>query len=137
MRKSKWFKVVQWTPILNLMTAFIDDEAVYGFSVRYADGRPYTPLTYSREYRRWRLLEGTPINSKRLPPYFRLDLRFHTISGVSKLFGKTYNTESYIEFINITNHKNVYGYYWDNANARKIAINQLPFIVSFGVKMRF
>ncbi len=137
MKKSKIYRILKWIPVLNLFTAFIDDEVVYGIAVRYADGRPYTPMTYSMEYRRWLLDESTPMNSARLPDYFRVDLRFHTNGGVEKIFGKSYHTESFIEFINVTNHANVYAYYWDNRGARRIKISQLPFMVNFGVRMRF
>lgn len=142
------FKGMAWYDKLNKNTLFnifkfffgslINDETIYSFSFKYASGKPYTPLTYFPEYKRWLLLESTPINSQRLPDYFRCDVRIDTKQVDQKFLGFKFDYYQYIGVTNIFNRNNIYGYVYYDKNGEQKAISQLPLTINAGftVKIR-
>ncbi|MDI6703345.1 MAG: TonB-dependent receptor [bacterium] len=94
----------------------------------FGSGKPYTPY------------KGTPIegkwNSERYPEYQRVDLK------LSKDF-RFSNSEltTYLEIVNLFNHKNVFMYYWDwdeeKGSCERKAVYQLPFLPILGAIFKF
>jgi outer membrane receptor protein involved in Fe transport len=76
------------------------------------------------------LPEYGPLNSDRLPAYFRADLRLDWYTGWR-------NTTLYFEMINATGRENVLGYEYNIDYSERKIIEQLPMFVSFGVKKRW
>lgn len=135
--KNKWHKILKWIPLLNLYTLLFNDETVYSISLRYSSGLPHTPKTYLKEYKRWVILEDTKINSELLPYFLRIDFRINAINLNTKFFGIPCNSEMYIEFINITNRKNIYDYFYVDQTKERVEIRQLPFTISGGWIIKF
>lgn len=94
----------------------------------YYSGNPYTPIinaekgsgTYAPKYGDYK--------SKRLPDYFKIDL---TITK-KKRWG-----EWYIYLMNITNHKNIYDYYYNEDYSERKEFKMLPFMWLGGCKIDF
>ena len=83
----------------------------------YASGQPYTQvfgrgeLTLPTE-RRWVFEEKGPLNGSRLPSYQRLDV------SIARGFEFTsWGMTAIIQVINLTNHRNVFNYYWTQGSA--------------------
>ena len=82
----------------------------WGIKIKAHSGNTYTPITgHHREdpadnTSRW-IPEYAEHNSRRTPPYYRLDVRFER----AVLFNKS-KMKFYIEILNATNRKNVVGY---------------------------
>ena len=122
-------------------------------SLSYSSGNPYTPL-YGQYYEWW-LNNGVNVNedqsiaflygeknSRRYDPYFRIDLGLTTKN--LKIFGV--NTEYYLQIINLTNHKNIFQYFYrqktniDTGNrigVERFPITMFPFMPFIGVKFEF
>ncbi|MEO0271419.1 MAG: carboxypeptidase-like regulatory domain-containing protein, partial [candidate division WOR-3 bacterium] len=122
MEENKFYKIINWIPVVNFITILFDDEVVYSTSFRYSSGLPHTPKTYLKEFKRWVILEETEINSELLPYFMRIDFRINKINLNSKFFGIPCNSEMYIEFINITNRKNIYDYFYVDKTKEKITL---------------
>ncbi len=73
-------------------------------------------------------------NSENYPNYFRLDLGFNRRS---KLLGL--ESEFYFHVVNVTNHMNVFTYYWMNRDDKvyRQPVPMFPFFPSIGVKFNF
>jgi hypothetical protein len=103
----------------------------------YASGQPYTPLKEVKSYRSGTETLYLPIwgeyMSKRLPPYFKVDL---TIKRDFK-FGKFIKGEWYCQFLNLFNYKNIYDYYYSEDYREKKEVKGLPFMFIGGVKFYF
>jgi len=125
LRGKWWYKVLNWTPFVP------GDETEVSFRWRYTGGRPYTPMTYHREWRKWTLDEDQPINSARVPPYRRLD-----VSIVRRWFAKGWSIVSYWEVDNILNRKNIWDYQYRKDGTRK-EIYQFGRMVVGGVALEF
>ncbi|MBC8478829.1 MAG: TonB-dependent receptor [FCB group bacterium] len=80
------------------------DELELSFRYRYVGGKPYTPLSYDHNTRRWFESQGGDRNTHRFAEYHRLDIM---ILWHSQIFGK--NLISYIDIMNIFNRPNI----WD------------------------
>lgn len=88
----------------------LSDKWELGTTMRYATGRPYTPVTGAMAEQ-----EGWPVepvygdvHSDRLPSYFRTDgriTRYHRIGGKTGVF--------YLEMLDLNGRKNVAGYEYD------------------------
>ena len=125
LRGKWWYKVLNWTPFVP------GDETEVSFRWRYTGGRPYTPMTYHREWRKWTLDEDQPINSARVPPYRRLD-----VSIVRRWFAKGWSIVSYWEVDNILNRKNIWDYQYRKDGTRK-EIYQFGRMVVGGMALEF
>jgi len=73
-------------------------------------------------------------NSERYPNYFRLDIGFNRRG---KLFN--FDTEFYFHVINVTNHMNVFMYWWMDRDDKvyRQPVPMFPFFPSLGVKFYF
>ncbi len=120
------------THILQIIINYkISEKYKLGLKLRYATGKPYTPLsgvdtliyngeTYIRPV--W-----GKTNSKRLPDYFKIDLRFvHKY----KMFGKP--CLSYTEIWNLTSHKNYLGVSYSKNYDKEEFVQWMGGIMVFG-----
>ena len=109
----------------------------------YASGQPYTQvfgrgeLTLPTE-RRWVFEEKGPLNGSRLPSYQRLDV------SIARGFEFTsWGMTAILQVINLTNHRNVFNYYWSEGSAHKRQagkrreIPMLPVLPSIGIDFEF
>lgn len=122
---------------------------VSGLQFSFSTGNPYTGAT-GRFYRKlpyphhpvfteeddWGILKGRK-NNERFPPYIRLDL---SLSRCFYLEDK--ELEIKFSIYNITNHKNVFFYYYDYSNSNqnpptKESFNMLPIVPSIEIKYKF
>jgi hypothetical protein len=123
-KDKRWFGILTYIPFLDY---FFGDRVKFSFCYRYLGGRPYTPLTYERKYKRWILDEATPVNSKRTRPYARLDFRID-----NRVIKKNYTVSSYIEIMNIFDRENIWDYNYSNEDATCKPILQYPRIIGGG-----
>ena len=103
-----------------------------GSKWRYHSGGPYTPVIGTRVVDgRVRPVYGA-VNSERLPPYHRLDLRLDRVFRMP-----TWLLTTYVETINTYNRKNVADYSYSADYSSSDPVYQLPFLISFGVRAEF
>ncbi|MBN2378611.1 TonB-dependent receptor [candidate division WOR-3 bacterium] len=106
------------------------DQADLGFRWRYLAGRPYTPMVWDKPTRTW-TSSAELVNSERLPPYHRLDLRWQM-----KRNFKGFSLSAYIDVQNVYNRINVWEYtYMPDSN--KVAVNQQGIIPAGGFVIEF
>ncbi|MCI0695959.1 TonB-dependent receptor [candidate division KSB1 bacterium] len=112
---------------------------------RYSSGNPYSPviaLNRDLNHRRWpsgnRLIYGER-NSWRHPEYLRFDLR-----GTYEFIALRANWQIYVEWLNTTNHQNLYQYLWTaeddtdkNYSIVRQPITMMPQLVVGGIAVRF
>jgi hypothetical protein len=120
-------------PVIATVVATLPYSARWSYGLKWSahSGSPYTPVvgrlgTFPDG--RVRPLYGR-INSERLPAYHRLDLR------ADRIFSPTLS--AYFEVINAYGRKNVYGYEYDASYTQRETLEQLPLLLSFGVKAKF
>ena len=80
------------------------DEADIGLRFRFMGGRPYTPMEWVSQTRRW-VDNSELLNSKRYPDYHRLDLRWD-----HKFLFKNWSLSWYLEIQNLYARENVWFY---------------------------
>ncbi len=120
--------------------------------LRYASGQPHTPVTgiwRDENHNRWPnglRFEYAPRNSARFEDYLRWDVR-----ATFEFNFRSAQTQFYLEWLNVTNQKNMYQFLWienDPRNAQAIAsdsraalaqqpITMLPRLVVGGLAVRF
>ena len=109
----------------------------------YASGQPYTQVLGTGEIAlpsglRWTFKEKGALNGVRLPSYQRLD-----ISLLRRFEFKNWGMNAYLQIINVTNHKNIFNYFWDDGTthrrkpAKRTEISMLPTLPSFGIDFNF
>ncbi|HAW49613.1 TPA: hypothetical protein DCX16_01480 [bacterium] len=98
----------------------------------YYSGNPYTPIADVKKGTENQGAIYHPIYgeylSSRLPYYFKLDLA---------IVKKQKWGEWYVQFLNLTNRKNIYGYYFDDETGKMEEFQMLPFMCLGGVKFIF
>ncbi|HTC20191.1 MAG TPA: TonB-dependent receptor, partial [bacterium] len=111
-----------------------------GFKVLYSTGHPYTPVTtglatpvtvngqpetiYQAQY--------APIDSARLPDYFRVDF--------STSFKKVYDTwewKIYVDVVNLLHTQNVLGYQYNSNYTQATKELDLPFLPYIGFEVTY
>jgi hypothetical protein len=112
--------------------------------LRYSSGNPYAPIiAVERDYNHQRWPKGSRFiyaarNSHRYPDYLRVDLR-----GTYRFHVLGINGQLFVEWLNFTNHENIYQYLWagtEELEDRKLVkhtISTLPRLVTGGVAVRF
>lgn len=129
------------THVISLIASyFISPSFEVGAKWHYSTGTPYTPVvgavTNPDDYSdysdpRFKPLFGD-INSKRLPPFHRLDLR------LDKQFNfRTWKLGAYLEILNAYDHKNVLAIDYNQDYSQEKRLYQLPIIPILGVNMEF
>ena len=121
-----------------------------GWKWRYSSGAPYTPVTKvirvvddSNENGQYDPEEGeafswqrddpdSAVRSQRLPDYHRLDLRIQYQKKYSRM-----DVQYYLDIINVYGNNNVQGYDYNPEYTERENINGMPFLPSFGVKVKF
>ncbi|WP_369423798.1 TonB-dependent receptor plug domain-containing protein [Leptothrix ochracea] len=103
-----------------------EDRWQWGGKWTYHTGSPITPIVGAGTFPdgRARPIYG-PINSERLPPYHRLDLRVDRIVSARLKF--------FLESINTYGRQNLSGYNYSADYQTREPVNQLPRLISFGV----
>lgn len=120
--------------LFTLSFGYIPDEFYeFSFKWRFVDGRPYTPFneSLSKIFKRG-VLDYNKINSLRMPPYHRLDLRVD-----KRWHFKKWNIVTYIELQNAYFRNNIYEYQWDPIENKKVEIYQWKFFPVFGINALF
>ena len=110
------------------------------FAFKFGSGQPYTEATdryaykdLNGEYHSF-ALKGEK-NTYRLPAYHRLDIgAFYSF----RMFGK-WDSEFYVQVINIYNNKNVWFRRWDMTKnpATQKDVNMLPLLPTLGINIKF
>ncbi|MBN1150382.1 TonB-dependent receptor [candidate division WOR-3 bacterium] len=99
--KSLVYKFISFLPFVP------SDASEYTIKYRYLGGKPYTPVTYHPEWRRWVADPDQAYNSDRTKPYQRFDVMFS-----NRWYFKSWNMVYYLEVENLFNHPNVWEYYY-------------------------
>ena len=109
----------------------------------YAMGQPYTQVLGRGEITlpsglRWSFLEKGELNAVRLPSYQRFDLALQR-----RWSFESWDMNANLQIINVTNHKNIFNYFWSDGKAhsrtpaKRRKISMLPFLPSFGFDFNF
>jgi hypothetical protein len=108
----------------------LSDRWMFGAKWSFHTGSPYTPVIGTGTFAdgRVRPLYGA-VNSQRVPPYHRLDLRVDWRASKS--------LTAYAELINAYGRKNVAGYSYSADYRTREPVYQLPMLISFGVQYGF
>ena len=122
--------------VLTLIAGYrADDRWEFSGRWRYMGGRPYTPVIESFELSPgdWEPIydEAHP-NSKRLPAYHRLDLRFDR-----RFHFSNWNLVTFFEVQNVYNRKNIWGLRWDREDRETVEIHQFSFFPIGGFRVEF
>lgn len=108
-----------------------------------ASGQPYTQVFGSGEIElpsglRWTFWDKGELNAVRLPEYQRLD------TSIARQFRfRGWDMKAYLQIVNVTNHENVFNYFWTDGTTHKqkpgkrTAISMLPILPSFGIDFSF
>ena len=109
----------------------------------YASGQPYTQVFGRGELtlptgRRWVFQEKGPLNGARLPSYQRLDM------SIARRFEfASWGMTASLQIVNLTNHRNVFNYWWSDGSAHKRQASErreipmLPLLPSIGIDFEF
>jgi len=108
-----------------------------------ASGQPYTQVFGTGEIElpsgmRWDFQERGELNGVRLPQYERLD------TSIARQFDfGGWDMKGYLQIVNLSNHKNIFNYYWTDGTAHKRKpgkrkeLSMLPILPSFGLNFSF
>jgi hypothetical protein len=108
-----------------------------------ASGQPYTQVFGSGEIElpsglRWTFQEKGELNAVRLPDYQRLD------TAVTRRFTfRGWDMRAYLQIVNLTNHENVFNYFWTSGDTdkrkpgKREKIAMLPILPSLGIDFSF
>ncbi|MEE2831705.1 MAG: TonB-dependent receptor [Candidatus Latescibacterota bacterium] len=108
-----------------------------------ASGQPYTQVFGTGEIElpsgmRWDFQERGELNGVRLPQYERLD------TSIARQFDfGGWDMKVYLQIVNLSNHKNIFNYYWTDGTAHKRKpgkrkeLSMLPILPSFGLDFSF
>ncbi len=108
-----------------------------------ASGQPYTQVLGRGELEvpsgfRYTFQDKGDLNGVRLPDYRRLD-----ISLQRRFEFQNWGMKLYLQAVNVTNHENIFNYYWSEGNIEKRKpgkrreISMLPLLPSLGVDFKF
>lgn len=129
--KQQWYQRLPGWFKATLGGFVFGDESDLGGRFRYMGGRPYTPLEWDRDTRRW--LENTDLhNSARYPAYARLDLHW-----AHKFIMSRWSLSWYIEVQNLLDRKNVWFYNYQAGNPEYETVNQMARWLIGGVVVEF
>ena len=71
-------------------------------------------------------------NSRRFPPYHRLDVRMNYI-----LERPAYSLTFYLDVINLYDRENIQGFEYNKDYSEKVETTGMPFVPSFGFRISF
>lgn len=129
-RKFDWYKNMPGWLKYTAGILLFSDEADIGLRFRYMGGRPYTPMQWRSETRQW-IENGDLLNSERLPPYHRLDVRWD-----HKYLFNRWSLSWYIEIQNVYDRKNLWWYnYKDDGTVDEVY--QFRFFPVIGFVVQF
>lgn len=134
-KKHDWYQKMKeksWFQIASTILPIFADEVDVSIRWRYLGGRPYTPLTYHEEHKRWRRHPETPRNSERLISYHRLDVRIDW-----RFYFGSWNMVTYFELQNAYNRENIWTYVYDSGNPEKDIIYQTALMPVGGLLIEF
>jgi len=102
----------------------------FGLTAAYSVGMPYTPYDLATRGQLdgvWYCDEGTK-NSVRYPDYFRIDLRIEL-----RFVFQSWNIRAFIDFWNVTNHRNIFEYSYKNGYETQTVEVLFPLMPIIGV----
>src|SRR5690606_39186510 len=98
-----------------------------------AGGKRYTPINETASQQANRVIyEEARSFEARTKAYFRLDLKL-----TYRMNSKGYMQEFFIDFQNVTNHKNVFNQWYDSRSGKIRTQNQLGFWPNFNYRIQF
>lgn len=111
----------------------VSDDWLIGTKVKYAGGKPYTPLDIglSTQFNRG-IYATTDYNSARYPYYLRVDLRVD-----KKVNFKKASLVGYIELQNVFNKGNVNSYFWNEIKKAQGTVYNWAFLPVGGLSLQF
>ncbi|UCG42603.1 MAG: hypothetical protein JSU73_12190, partial [candidate division WOR-3 bacterium] len=129
--KQQWYRDLPTWFRATIGGIVFGDESDLGVRFRYMGGRPYTPMTWDPETRRW--VENTELhNSERYPPYSRLDVHW-----AHKFVFRRWSLSWYIEVQNVLNRKNVWFYNYQAGKPEPETVHQLALWPIGGLVIEF
>ncbi len=120
-----WYRALGFVPLIPA------DESEYSFRYRYTGGKPYTPMTYHPEWRKWTLDETQEMNSARQTPYQTFDLHLQ-----QRWYYNKWSLLVYWEIDNLFNNPNVWDYTY-NSDGTKSTVYQRARMIVGGVVVEF
>jgi outer membrane receptor protein involved in Fe transport len=103
LRQKPWYFAISWLPFVP------SDEFEVSLKWRYLGGRPYTQPVYYPELQRWVVEEQQDLNTRRYPPYHRLDLRLDR----RFLFDK-WTLVVFFDIVNLYSRNNIWNYQYND-----------------------
>ncbi len=129
--KQQWYRNLPGWFRATLGGIVLGDESDVGLRFRYMGGRPYTPMTWDRETRRW--VENTELhNSARYPDYSRLDFHWG-----HKFVLSSWSLSWYLEVQNLLDRENVWFNSYQAGDPEPEVVNQTARWVIGGVVVEF
>ena len=123
----------------HILTALGSYKLPYNMEVglrwRLTSGNPYTPLStviWNESTDSYTRVRSTEINSKRVPPFHQLDLRFD-----KKWVFDSWMLNAYLDVQNVYNHMSPTGIRYNFDASQQEYFTGLPIIPSFGLKAEF
>ncbi|MBN1480915.1 TonB-dependent receptor [candidate division KSB1 bacterium] len=125
LRRKPWYFAVSWLPFMPA------DEFEISLKWRYLGGRPYTQPVYYPELQRWVVEEQQELNTRRYPPYHRLDLRLDR-----RFLFQTWTLVVFFDIINVYNRDNIWNYQYNDDGTISQVLQYKTFPVG-GVTVEF
>ena len=98
-KETFWAKAFSWIPVMPA------DEFEVSFRVRYVGGRPYTPMVYNHNVRRWYTYKAQEWNTERFDHYFRFDIML-----LQRFYFKKMSLVAFWDIMNVFNRDNPWDY---------------------------
>ncbi len=119
---------------LTLVAGYqVANDWLFGLKFKLAGGRPYTPYDIEASRIAGRgVWDMSKFNDERYPIYHRLDIRMD-----KKFYFNKIALTTYIEFQNVYNRENIYGYFWNKAKNERGTIYQWAFMPVGGINVEF
>jgi len=128
-----WYKIMKqqvWYQLTAWLLPF-GDEVEFSLKFRYMGGRPYTPLVYHPEFKRWLVEQTQYLNTSRYPEYHRLDLRLDR-----RFFFDSWNMVVFFDVMNIYGRDNIWEYQYNSDGTTEKVLQFQVFPVG-GVAIEF
>ena len=98
------------------------DEFEMSFRARYIGGRPYTPMVYNHNVRRWYTYEAQEWNTERFDHYFRFDIML-----LQRFYFKKMNLVAFWDIMNVFNRDNPWDWQYLEDGTREMVVQYKTF----------
>ncbi len=124
-KETFWAKAFSWIPIMPA------DEFEMSFRARYVGGRPYTPMVYNHNVRRWYTYWGQEWNTERFGHYFRFDIML-----LQRFYFKKMNLVAFWDIMNVFNRDNPWDWQYYEDGTKEMVLQYKTFPIG-GVTLEF